>query len=56
MKAMTMKTIASTRGTDSATITPVLKPKDKNDTNRTIASASTKLVTNSPTDCDTTFG
>jgi len=53
---MTMKTIASTSGTDSATTTPVRQPRARKETNSTMASASTKERTNSPTACSTTFG
>ena len=53
---MTMKTIASTSGTDSATTMPVRQPSDRKLTNSTIASASMKECTNSPTACSTTFG
>ena len=53
---MTMNTIASTSGTDSATTMPVRQPSATNETNNTIASASTKECTNSPTACSTTLG
>ena len=53
---MTMKTIASTSGTDSATTMPVRQPSDRKMTNSTIASASTKERMNSPTACSTTCG
>ena len=53
---MTMKTIASTSGTDSATTMPVRQPSATKETNSTIASASMKECTNSPTACSTTFG
>src|SRR5260370_1794207 len=53
---MTMKTIASTSGTEAATTMPVRQPSATNETNSTIASASMKECTNSPTACSTTFG
>ncbi len=53
---MTMKTIASTSGTDSATTMPVRQPSATNETNSTIASASMKECTNSLTACSTTLG
>ena len=53
---MTMNTIASTSGTDSATTMPVRQPSARKLTNSTIASASTKECTNSLTACSTTFG
>ena len=53
---MTMKTMASTSGTDAATTMPVRQPSARNETNSTIASASMKECTNSPTACSTTFG
>ena len=53
---MTMKTIASTSGTDIATTMPVRQPSATKETNSTIASASMKECTNSPTACSTTFG
>ena len=53
---MTMKTIASTSGTDSATTMPVRQPSATKETNSTIASASMKECTNSPTACSTTLG
>ena len=53
---MTMKTIASTSGTDSATTIPVRQPSATKLTNSTIASASMNECTNSPTACSTTLG
>ena len=53
---MTMKTMPSTSGTDSATTIPVRQPSARKETNSTIASASTKECTNSPTACSTTLG
>ena len=53
---MTMKTMASTSGTDIATTMPVRQPSATKETNSTIASASMKECTNSPTACSTTFG
>src|SRR6266481_2122700 len=53
---MTMKTIASTSGTDIATTIPVRQPSATKETNSTIASASMKECTNSLTACSTTLG
>ena len=53
---ITMNTIASTSGTDSATTMPVRHPKATKLTNSTIASASMKECTNSPTARSTTLG
>src|SRR6202047_280273 len=53
---MTMNTIASTSGTEAATTMPVRQPSATNETNSTIASASMKESTNSPTARSTTFG
>ncbi len=53
---MTMKTIASTSGTDAATTMPVRQPSAMKETNSTIASASMKECTNSLTACYTTLG
>ena len=47
--AMTMNTIAITRGTDSATTMPVRQPSDRKLTNSTIPSASAKERRNSLT-------
>src|ERR1700760_1598562 len=52
---MTMNTIASTSGTEAATTNPVRQPNARNETNSTIASASTKESTNSLTACSTTL-
>ena len=53
---ITMNTIASTSGTDSATTMPVRHPNATKLTNSTIASASMKECTNSPTARSTTLG
>ena len=53
---ITMKTIESTSGTESATTMPVRHPSARKLTNRTMASASMKECTNSLTACSTTSG
>src|SRR6202165_385419 len=53
---MTMKTIASTNGTDAATTMPVRQPNATKETNSTIANASMKECRNSLTACSTTTG
>src|ERR1700748_256370 len=53
---ITMNTIDSTSGTDSATTMPVRQPSARNETNSTITSASIKECTNSLTACSTTLG
>ena len=50
---MTENTIASTSGTDSATTMPVRQPSERKLTISTMPSASTKVSTNSETDCST---
>src|SRR6201987_2264326 len=52
---MTMKTIASTSGTEAATTNPVRQPSARKETNNTIANASTKESTNSLTASSTTL-
>ena len=54
--SITMNTIASTSGTDSATTMPVRHPSATKLTNSTIASASMKECTNSLIACSTTSG
>jgi len=54
--SITMKTIASTSGTDAATTIPVRQPSAMKETNSTMASASTKEWMNSPMACSTTLG
>src|SRR5579872_1741003 len=54
--SITTKTIASTRGTESATTMPVRQPSATKLTNNTITSASMKECTNSPTARSTTSG
>src|SRR5262249_22864895 len=53
---ITVKTIASTSGTASATMIPLRHPSEMKLTASTMISASTKDSRNSPTDSATTFG
>ncbi len=52
---MIVSTIASTRGTHSATTMPARQPSEMKLTSSTMASASTKVSMNSDTECSTTF-
>ncbi len=56
MNANTTKTIASTKGTEVATTTPVRQPSETKLTASTIASASRNERMNSNTAAPTTFG
>ena len=53
---MPTKVMASTSGTDSATMTPVRTPRLMNDTTSTMASASSSEEMNSSNDLSTTSG
>ena len=53
---MKMKTMASTKGTESATMMPVRKPSETKLTPSTITSASRNERVNSPIASSTTFG
>ena len=53
---MATKVMASTSGTDIATITPVRTPRLMNDTTSTMASASSSEEMNSSNDLSTTSG
>ena len=53
---ITSSTIASTRGTDSATTMPVRQPSERKLTTSTMTSASANVRTNSETESSTMWG